>query len=71
MLLSSVLFLLLYSYGSLYVTISQGINSPMLRTNELSGSVANELSGFMIHLDKQGGGHETDKIATGDFNVTF
>jgi len=35
----------------------------------LSG--ANELSGFMISLDKQGGGHETDKTATGDFNVTF
>jgi hypothetical protein len=41
------------------------------RTNELSGSVANELSGFMISLDKQGGSHETDEIATGDFNVTF
>ena len=43
----------------------------MWRANELSGSVANELSGFMISLDKQGGVHEPDKIATGDFNVTF
>ena len=30
----------------------------------MSCVVAHELSGFMIPLDKQGGGHETDKIAT-------
>lgn len=41
------------------------------RANELSGSVANELSGFMIPLDQQGGSHETDKVATGAFNDTF
>lgn len=44
----------------------------MLRANELSGSVANELSGFMIHLGRhQGANHETDKIVTGDTDVSF
>ena len=44
----------------------------MSRINELSGSVANELSGFMVHLGRdQGGTHETDKIATGDIDVSF
>lgn len=42
------------------------------RANELSWSVANELSGFMLHLGRdQGGIHETDKIATGATDVTF
>jgi hypothetical protein len=42
------------------------------RTNKLSGSVAHELSGFMISLGgRQGDGHETDKIATGAIDVTF
>jgi hypothetical protein len=44
----------------------------MSRINKLSGSVANELSGFMIFLGiRQGDGHETDKIATGAIDVTF
>ena len=43
----------------------------MSRANELSGSVANKLSGFMLTLEGQGGKHETDKIATGAFDVTF
>jgi hypothetical protein len=43
----------------------------MSQTNKLSGSVANELSGFMIPLCSQGGIHETDKIATGAFDGTF
>ena len=43
----------------------------MSRTNNLSGSVANDLSGFMISLEVQGGVHETDEIATGAFDGTF
>jgi hypothetical protein len=43
----------------------------MSRANELSASVANKLSGFMLPLECQGGRHETDKIATGAIDVTF
>lgn len=44
----------------------------MSRINKLSGSVANELSGFMIsHGSIQGEGHETGKIATGAIDVSF
>lgn len=40
--------------------------------NNLSGSVANELSSFMIFLGiRQGENHETNKIATGAIDVTF
>lgn len=56
---------------TLYSQCRQHIRAFVSRANELSGSVANELSGFMILLEIQGGGHEMDKIATGDFNVTF
>ncbi len=52
--------------------VNQFFTSFVSRINNLSGSVANKLSGFMIFLDiHQGGGHETDKVATGAIDVTF
>jgi len=58
---------LLYSHWLKYATH----NKDLSRTNNLSGSVANDLSGFMISLEVQGGVHETDEIATGAFDGTF
>lgn len=54
------------------ISICQLACRGMSRINKLSGSVANELSGFMIsHGSIQGEGHETGKIATGAIDVSF
>ena len=47
----------------------QRIIAFMSGANDLSGFVANELSGFILSFEgTQGDGYETDKIATGAFN---
>jgi hypothetical protein len=47
----------------LFIWACQYVINPLLRTNELSGLVAHDLSGFICTY---GGAYEADRIATGD-----